>query len=319
MVELARVGGGKRIAIIGAGIAGLSCAIRLIESGLTPVVFDKSRGVGGRMATRRTESGLQFDHGAQYLTARTASFQSAIFNAQKAGTIDLWRVGGDDRYVGVPGMNGLAKFLSKDIDIHLQSKVDEIRDTQHGCEIISGNQEFSFDKVVATVPAPQALALIDDQHHLSEGLAEVTMGPCHTLMAAFASDHKAPFTMLDDPEDDISWLAHDSSKPGRSTQNCWVAHANPQWSAKNLEADPNVIAQRLLPKLCDRIGVSPSQAIHVAGHRWRYASVLKPLGRPFLSNSCNTLYLGGDWCLEARVEAAWTSGTEIAMDIVKNV
>ena len=53
----------ERIAIIGAGLAGLSAARALTAAGHTPVVFEKSRGLGGRLATRRTEFG-PIDHGA---------------------------------------------------------------------------------------------------------------------------------------------------------------------------------------------------------------------------------------------------------------
>ena len=58
-------------------MAGLSAANRLREAGADCTVFEKSRGLGGRMATRRAGS-LQFDHGAQYFTARGVRFQSRL-------------------------------------------------------------------------------------------------------------------------------------------------------------------------------------------------------------------------------------------------
>ncbi|MEH6725973.1 MAG: hypothetical protein V7703_07410 [Hyphomicrobiales bacterium] len=97
-----------------------------------------------------------------------------------------------------------------------------------------------------------------------------------------------------------------------------MAHANPQWSAEHLEADPETIAQLILPLLCERLGVDASTATHAVAHRWRYALVSKPLGSPFLRNAGSTLYLGGDWCINARIEAAWTSGNAIALDILQN-
>ena len=39
-----------QVAIIGAGMAGLTCASRLAEAGHDVAVFDKGRGPGGRMA-----------------------------------------------------------------------------------------------------------------------------------------------------------------------------------------------------------------------------------------------------------------------------
>ena len=52
-------------AVIGAGIAGLSCATVLQQAGLKVSLFDKSHGPAGRMSTRRGD-GWQCDHGAQY-------------------------------------------------------------------------------------------------------------------------------------------------------------------------------------------------------------------------------------------------------------
>ncbi|MEM7423722.1 MAG: FAD-dependent oxidoreductase, partial [Pseudomonadota bacterium] len=62
------------VIVIGSGMAGLSCAKVLVEAGLNTVVLDKGRGIGGRLATRRAADGMQFDHGLQYLSAKTSAF-----------------------------------------------------------------------------------------------------------------------------------------------------------------------------------------------------------------------------------------------------
>ena len=75
----------------------------------------------------------------------------------------------------------------------------------------------------------------------------------------------------------------------------------------------------MLPLLCDRLGVTPDDVVYAAAHRWRYARVTGALGHPFLSSVDGTLHLGGDWCIGARIEAAWQSGTAIADDILARV
>jgi predicted NAD/FAD-dependent oxidoreductase len=65
------------VAIVGTGIAGLAAARYLRERGIACTLFDKSRGLGGRMATRRVDT-LHFDHGAQFFTARSARFASLV-------------------------------------------------------------------------------------------------------------------------------------------------------------------------------------------------------------------------------------------------
>ena len=63
----------KSIGIIGAGISGLSCAKALEQAGYDVEVFDKGRNLSGRMATRRNDLS-EFDHGAQYFTAKDPAF-----------------------------------------------------------------------------------------------------------------------------------------------------------------------------------------------------------------------------------------------------
>ena len=56
-------------AVIGAGLAGLACAVKLHEAGRRVEVFEASDGVGGRVRTDRVE-GFLLDRGFQvYLDA----------------------------------------------------------------------------------------------------------------------------------------------------------------------------------------------------------------------------------------------------------
>ena len=306
----------NRIAIIGAGITGLSCAARLKKAGLEPVVLDKGRGIGGRSATRRTENGFQFDHGAQYVEAGTEKFLHLLTDAERAGFVKKWDFGNGNCYVGSPGMNGLPRYLGNDLDIRQQVEITAIKEVQDGIELMAGDKCESFHKVLVTVPAPQVIALVGRHHPLSKDIAEVEMLPCMTLMAAFGADTQVSFKARRDPDDPLSWIALDSSKPDRATENCWVAQANPDWSSKHLEDAPEETAQNMLSLLCDRIGVGRSTAIHATAHRWRYSAVSKPLGRLFIHNTARTLYVGGDWCLDSRIEAAWISGNAIAENVL---
>src|SRR4051812_46516032 len=78
-----------QIAIVGAGIAGLSCAQRLQSQGHHVTVYEKGGAVGGRMATRQNELG-GFDHGAQYFTAAGAAFKKELAAWRKAGLAAPW-------------------------------------------------------------------------------------------------------------------------------------------------------------------------------------------------------------------------------------
>ncbi|APE42804.1 hypothetical protein BOO69_04730 [Sulfitobacter alexandrii] len=309
-----------KTAVIGAGMAGLSCARLLQRAGRDVTVFDKGRGLGGRMATRRAGDGLQFDHGAQYVTAKDDGFAELLARAQAAGQAGTWPRGGPQdgktRYVGVPGMTGLAKFMAEGLDIRRGHAVTAMRDTGHGAEIEIDGQRLAFDRVVCTAPVPQIIALLGQDHPLVPAPSRITYDPCLTLMVAL----DRPFPDLPDhhraPEADLAWIAQDGGKPERPEGNCWVAQASPEWSRRHLELEKDHIVEAMLPLFLDRLRIDPARVIHRAAHRWRYARVTAPLGRPFLASDNNTLYLGGDGFIGPRVEAAYLSGCAIAREML---
>ncbi|KAA6182383.1 NAD(P)-binding protein [Thiohalocapsa marina] len=306
-----------QIAIIGAGMTGLACARALTDAGYAPVVFDKGRGIGGRLATRRTAEGWQFDHGAQYITAASPGFQTLLEQAERAGALARWADGGTRPHlVGTPGMTGLASYLGRGIAIRQGVEVRALHATAQGWALHLAEGTALFERVVVTIPAPQLVDLLEPAQPLTKAVAHVRLDPCLTLMAAFDPDTPRPFISQADAEAPLAWIAQDSSKPGRPAPVCWIAQASPAWSAAHLALDPEVIVARMLPLLCERLGTTTDAVRYAAAHRWRYARVAVPLGRPFVRDPSGTLYAGGDWCLEARVEAAWRSGEAIARDII---
>ena len=272
------------IVIIGSGIAGLACARRLADAGLSSIVLDKGRGIGGRVATRR-EGNMQFDHGAQFVNARSAEFAAALTRLSVAD----WQDGsGRTHSVGVPGMSAMAKALGEGLDIRQRSQVNRLHHDGDNWVLALENGTLRTTRVV------------------------VTLVPCLTLMAAVAAP--APFITSQNPDDPLSWIALDSSKPDRpqGLGALWVAQAGEAFSVTNLEKTPGDMTALMLPLLCQRLGVTHDCVTHAASHRWRYARVKQALGQPFLRSDDGSLYLGGDWCIGPRVEAAWTSGTAIA-------
>ena len=308
--------------IIGAGMAGLACAQRLAGAGHTPLVLDKGRGIGGRMATQRVTLAtgeIGFDHGAQYLTARDPRFAAALEVIGPAR--GPWADGAVvPRLVGVPGMSGLPRAMAAGLDVQTGRQVTTVRAVPGGWELDIGQACIQTRHLVMTVPAPQAAALLGPGHALHSRIAGVVMAPCLTLMAAFPADAPRPFLSRASDDHPLAWIAQDSSKPGRAGAfTAWVAQASVEWSERHLEDAPDVIAARMLPMLADAIDVAPGLAVYAAAHRWRFARTTAPLGAPFLCNEHGTLHVGGDWCLGARVEAAWSSGTAIADAIIEQI
>ncbi|MDP1575223.1 MAG: FAD-dependent oxidoreductase [Cypionkella sp.] len=302
------------IVIIGSGMAGLACARRLAGAGLAAIVLDKGRGIGGRVATRRVGD-LQFDHGAQYVNAHGAGFTAVLHSLGNA--VGGWQDGtGRSHSVGVPGMSAIPKALGAGLEIRQNAQVARLVQDGDGWALHLESTTLRAARVVMTVPAPQMAGLLGADHPLVAALAPVRLVPCLTLMAAVTG--AASFVIRQDADDPLAWIAQNSAKPGRpqgaATQ--WVAQAGEAFSQTHLEETPTEITARMLPLLCNRLGVPIDRVSHASAHRWRYARVTQPLGQPFLCSPDATLYLGGDWCIGPRVEAAWTSGTAIADDIL---
>lgn len=304
------------VMVIGAGIAGLACARRLALGGVSVVVLDKGRGIGGRVATRRAGT-LQFDHGAQYVTAQGPGFATVLRGFASKGAVADWVDGvGRSYIVGTPGMSALAKALGAGLEVRQAALVTGVQAVAGGWAVRLGETDLPAKRVVITVPAPQVAGLLGADHPLVARLEGVRLAPCLTLMAGVRGP--APFVTRKDADDPLSWIAQDSSKPGRQTGDvtAWVAQASTPFSVAHLEKTPAEIASLMLPLLLDRLGATPDAVTHVEAHRWRYARVTSPLGQSFLRNADASLYLGGDWCIGPRVEAAWTSGTAIAEDML---
>jgi renalase len=337
----------QAIAIIGAGIAGLSCAQQLIASGNQITIFEKSKGLAGRCATRKMQE-MQFDHGAQFFTAKSSVFQQFVQTGIDQRFIALWQPkllngqGSYQWYVGVPGMSSLGKIFAIDACVKKNSEVKKISMIGNQWQIAYLHQDHLeyavFDQVILAIPAQQAHHLIQDAlinepelfprlELLKETLSNIYMYPCWTLMLQTNSSfyQQWPYDVYQCPENKmvneaIAWLARDSSKPGRvqSTKyDQWVIQATPNWSTTFLEEEGKSIESRLLSAVEELFSIQIQHAIeHSQTHRWRYARVENSQTQEnYFYDSDLSLGLCGDYWTKSRVEAAFLSGYDLAARI----
>lgn len=307
----------QHIAIIGAGIAGLAAARKLRDAGLACTLFDKSRGLGGRMATRRAGE-WQFDHGAQYVTARGPRFRALVDEWQRTGQATEWF---DGAFVGLPGMSAPARRMADGATLVTGCAVTALRRDDAGWTVLMAEapvdtpENGRFDAVILALPAPQILPIAESANVRFAELAAVRYAPCWTVMIGFA----APLALREDrlrPDDGIiAWIARNSAKPGRPPgKETVVVQATADWSRRHLEAMPDAIAAVLLPRFLLACGLRAAPD-YLTAHRWRYALVEQAAGLPCLWDGAARLAACGDWCLGPRVEAAFDSG-EAAADAV---
>lgn len=323
----------RRIAVIGAGLAGLSCATALQHAGFTVSVFEKSRGAAGRMSTRRggdDDAAWQADHGAQYFTAHDPKFQAEVARWCEAGVAAVWTPrlkiidGGElrdaeekTRYVGMPRMTSPANFLADKLTLITQATIKQLQRDDDGWRLVSaehGLVDECFEAVLLAIPAPQAAVLLPSVAPVFAAIAKATnMRGCWTLMLQFAATVGLPFDAAFVHNHALSWIARDRSKPARTGLESWVLQASPEWSEAHLEDAADSVAAALTESFIDMGGPTPSTW---TAHRWRYASTEPVQQRECVWDAELGIGLCGDWLNGGKVEGAWLSGRQLAQRLV---
>ncbi len=316
------------VIVIGAGMAGLTAAQQLRAAGRRVLVLEKSRGVGGRMATRRTDV-AQWDHGAQYFTARSAPFRHQVAHWLRANVVSRWHApiyawdgetlqvsSPQQRFVGSPTMNAPLRAMAAQLDIELSAQVSSISRSSGVWSVHSESQTWQTPELVLAIPAPQVASLLPAAHPLHAAVAQIPMQPCWAVMISSNHAIHLPFAGLFVNEvlndDVLSWIALDSSKPHRTGQH-WVLHASVAWSEANLDASPEAVIDALCQafnQLLKQWGQSKPSWRAATAHRWLYAR--GNAEAPLTQDANDGLVIAGDWLACGRVEGAYLSGLQAA-------
>lgn len=346
-----------RVAVVGTGLAGAACARRLAEAGVEVALFDKSRGVGGRMATRRaewTDDGgaahpARFDHGAPGFGAHSPEFLRAVEQAAREGLLARWQprlapdsyVPLDDPalWVATPDMPAWCRALVKRLPVQTGCTVDHLRRSAAGWRLESAGATVGqgFDAVVVAIPPQQAAALLQPHradwaqraHGLSMLPAWVLMGVTDDAGADGGWDLAWPTA------GPLAWVVRNDHKPGRERLPGlahWVVHASAGWSQTHLESPPGEVQAALQSALAAWLG-RPLAWHHAAVHRWRYASVpraTRPAAQAATATAAATagrcwwdgaagLGVCGDALGGAGVEGAWRSARALAAAVIEQL
>ncbi|MEL7190546.1 MAG: FAD-dependent oxidoreductase [Pseudomonadota bacterium] len=319
------------IAIIGAGMAGLTCATRLAKSGHAVTVFDKGRGPGGRMAARRAEIAgetVSFDHGAQFFTARDPAFVDQVKEWEADGVVARWKAAekgeGDPAWVGTPGMNGPIRAMAEPLGVRWAVRVETIDwvEEQDAWKLTdeNGGSLGEYDVVICAVPAEQAAVLLSDPARaFARAAREVVSEPCWAVMAAFDAPLAIESDCIRSPENAISWAARNSAKPARAGAENWVLHASPAKTREILDMPKEEAAPHLLACFFEEAGIAPVTPIHAVAHRWLYAMPASAKGDPCLWDPDFMIGACGDYLHSPRVKGAFLSGLALADRVLETL
>ncbi|MEL6322114.1 MAG: FAD-dependent oxidoreductase [Cyanobacteria bacterium J06626_14] len=227
------------VAIIGAGFAGLTCARALRAQGLSVTVLEKSRGLGGRVATRRVEHHC-FSYGARYIKVTGPATQKLLDELNHTDIADRPRlipwpqtrrvVQADGRhdaesvtdcYIPLTGMTAIAKYLARDIPIKRQYRVNALSinaDQTWTIYVESRDEPIAVARsVVLAIPAPQAEALLHPlldkglPPELLSAVQSVEFDPCFTIVMGYSPEHSITQVLQSDElclpsHSDLQWI-----------------------------------------------------------------------------------------------------------------
>jgi predicted NAD/FAD-dependent oxidoreductase len=329
----------KTIAIIGAGMVGLTLAHRL-QPHANVSVFEKARGVGGRMSTRQSEP-FTFDHGAQFFTVRDKRFRSFLTPFVESGLVAEWkgkvitleaekkstdRLWFEPHYVACPGMNSLCKKLAEGITICLNCEVAPLAEKQSAAWALSeknGNPLGAFDLVISTAPPIQTCRLFG--LHLPEDvtLRSKKLLACYTMMFGFAKKWDQSWIAAKILNSPLEWIAVNSTKPGRNSDlTTLVVHSSNAWAEAHADDDLQQAEIFLRNTLQPLLKTDLTTADYFSLHRWRYALLDKPHDDPSRDEPYydDVLQLAAvsDWGSRSRVEDVWLEASRLADQLLQS-
>ncbi|MEO0947929.1 MAG: FAD-dependent oxidoreductase [Cyanobacteria bacterium J06641_5] len=328
------------VAIVGAGMAGLACGRSLQASGYSVVLLEKSRGPGGRVATRRAHA-TRIDHGLPFFWDQGPLTRQLIDAAIAAGLLQPWP---RERatYCHPNGNSEIGKFLARDLDVRLQHRVTKLtaidKDLDRGktasreplwqleCDDLA--EQFLAKAVAIAIPAPQIAELLRTAD-LGESTPEPTAvlaqldaviyDPCITVMAGYSPETPLPsWRALDFAGHSLlQWIGLDSSKRDAPVQPVFVIHSSPEFAERHLNAaDLDAVAHKLLSHAAAAVPFRFTMPEWFQVHRWRYAVPKRFLHARCLRVSAPLpLVCAGEWALGNNIEAAIASGQAAARSL----
>ncbi len=302
----------ETVVVVGAGISGLLVARTLRARGVPVLVVEKSRGLGGRLATKRVGAAV-FDQGAQYFTARAPRFSACVAEWRERGVVAPWP-GSVDRLMAKPSMNALGKVLADGVEVRREWHVRSARREDAGWVLaVDGQPPLRAGRLVVTAPLPQTLALFDGGALPAELLAELRSlryAPCLVLLVTLRGPSAVPADGLALHGEPVRWIADNTKKgiaPGVPA--AVTVHLGPAFSAEHYARTATELATLVGPAIERWLGADVAD---VQVHRWKFSEPTTSHSEPSVWLPDLGVGFAGDAFGGPRVEGAAVSGLDLA-------
>jgi len=313
-----------RVGIVGAGIAALGAARTLRAKGYETVLFEKSRGPGGRCATRRKD-GFFWDSGATTIMPRGKTLERVMLEELSTeGLVEVQKPvythtnlratpgdpnRGGRRFVYANGINELPKRLAEGLDVRTQATIERIE--REGDRYRLADE--TFDAVILTPPTPQTSLLLWSLGE-QRPLANVRYRACISVMLGY--DHclpETPYFALLDPEQrhPLTWLSIESAKDS-SRKPSIVAQLSREASVREYERTDEELVQMVSTYIVRLFGEQCLQPTASDVMRWKYSQPESYSDVETANPAGSTLLIAGDSLLGGRVEDAYEVGVRVA-------
>lgn len=323
------------IAIIGAGLAGLTCATALKGLVENITLFEKTIFAGGRISRFRAGE-YEFNHGAQYFTVNNPLFWNIVSAWQTDGIVRPWdgwivelhkgqAMNSDmatQRFVGVPRMQMVAENLARHCHLVTSANISELeRQPQGGWRLFDdrGVYRGAFDIVIVATAAHQVSDLCSAIPLISKAAEAVDMTVCWSGMFAFDARLNIPYDaayVLDSP---ISWISRYQMSETDGAGDSWVLHASPEWSQKYAASFRGRVMHAMLEAFWEATDLPERKPVSASVHCWKHALPINPINQDSLFVEAEAIGACGDWCTAPRIEGAVLSGFSMADRVMKHI
>lgn len=303
-------------AVIGAGISGLLLARRLQADGASVVVLEKSRGYGGRLATKRVGEAV-FDQGAQFFTTRDPEFATETDAWRASRWVGDWPGAATGRLVGRPAMTAVPKALAEGLDIRREHKVTSANRLPDGSwELVVENQApIRASRLLLTSPVPQSLTLLAAggvalPAPVQDSLSKLTYHPCLALLVVLDGPSAVPPEGIAFTTGPLRWMADNVRKGiAQKVPGAVTIHAAPEFSSEHYARSEAEIAALLLPVVAQWLG---APVVSATLHRWKFSEPKTTHAERCVWLPELGLGFAGDAFGGPRVEGAALSGLALA-------
>ena len=332
-----------KIAVIGAGVAGLTAGRVLAESGHEIVVFEKSGGYGGRLATpyAGNKNATKVDHGLPYLEVSSSKIEPLINELVEIGILKPWKgpfihlnEDGEQtqvkltkkRYIAPNGINQVGKRLARMVDVRTETKVsgvthigeDRTKKRSWMLNFPTGIAE-NFDAVIIATPSKQAYAIlnttIDEIQTLKlvSKIDSVEYESTFSLMVGYGSAEIPEWAMMNCDNHVIDFITNEASKREGDSECSFVIHTTAEFADKHRDSNPEEVEEIILDELTGILGGWSALPEWKQLHFWRYSKAINPLPYPFMEVDGHDapIALVGSYMNGDSVESAYLSGLAI--------